>query len=93
MRNEILGYQSFFDDDVQERIEHGHIGIGLELQRAPRMSTDVCHSRIGQHNLGATQCCVFHPGSRYGVIAGGVGADDENEVRMLHVPCRIANGT
>ena len=66
-------------------IEHGHIGVGLELQRAPGVFANVGDARVSQHNLGPFFGCVLHEGGRHRVVGRGVGADHKDQVRMLHI--------
>ena len=78
--NKVLVGQALFNHHMDERVEHGHIGISLELQGAPGVFADVGNARIGQHNFGATLGRVFHPGCSDGMVGCGVGADDKNQV-------------
>jgi len=77
--NELLVCQSLFDDDVNQRIEHGDIGVGLELQGAPGVSAQVGDARVGQHDFGPPFGGVFDPGGGYRVVGAGVGTDDEDQ--------------
>ena len=77
--------QALFDDGVDQRIEHGHVGVGLELQRAPGVFADVGHARVCQNYFRAAFSGVFHPRCRHGVVGGGVGTDHKNQVLMLDV--------
>ena len=89
--NEVLVYQAFFNDGVDQGVEHGHIGVGLELQSSPGMLANVGDTRICQDNFGASFGCVFHPSGSHGVIGRGVGADDKNEACMFNVIDLIAD--
>ena len=84
--------QALFYHGVNQCIEHGHIGIGLELQGAPSMLANVCDARIGQHNFGTAFGRIFHPSSRHGVVGRGVGADDKNQPSVFDVIHLIAHG-
>ena len=86
-----LIHQAFVDHRVDQCVEQGHVGVGLELQRAPGVAADVGHARVGQHDLGATFCGVLHPGGGHGVVGCGVGADHEDQLGMLHVVHRVAH--
>ena len=89
--NEVLIYQTFFNDGVDQGIEHGHVGVRFELQCSPGMLANVSHTRICQHNFGAALGCIFHPCGSHGVIGARVGANDKNEACMFNVVDLIAN--
>ena len=91
MRNEIKVYQAFINDHMDHRIEHGHIGIGLELQGAPGVAADVGHARVGQHNLRALFGGVLHPGGSHRVVAGGVSANDKDQLGVLDIVDLVAH--
>ena len=83
--------QAFFDHGVDQRIEHGHVGIGLELQGAPGVLADVGNTWVSQHNFGAAPSGVFHPGGGHGMVGRGVGTDDKNQVSVLHIIDLVAH--
>ena len=89
--NEVLIHQTFFNDGVDQCVEHGHIGVGLELQSSPSMLANVGDTRICQDNFGASFGCVFHPSGSHGVIGRGVGANDKNQACMFNVVDLIAD--
>ena len=89
--NEVLVGQAFVDHGVDQRIEHGHVGVRFELQRAPGVFADVGHARVGQHNLGASFGRVLHPGGSHRVVGGGVGADQQDQLRVRHVVDLVAD--
>ena len=77
--------QAFFNHRVDERIEHGHIGIRLELQSAPGVLPEVGNARVGQYDFGAALGGVFHPGGSHRVVGRGIGANDKNQICMFNV--------
>ena len=83
--NKLLVSQTFFNHHVDQRVQHGHIGVGLELQSAPGVFANVGNARVSQHNACACFSGVFHPGSGYRVVGRGVRTDDENQVGMLNI--------
>ena len=89
--NEVLVRQAFIDHGVDQRIEHGHVGVGLELQRAPGVFADVGHARVGQYDFGAGLGGVLHPGGSHRVVGGGVGADHQNQLGVGHVIHLVAD--
>ena len=84
--------QALFDHGVQQGVEQRHIGIGLELQGAPGVLAHVGGARVGQHQPGAALHRVFHPGGGHGVVGRGIGANDEDELGVLHVAHGVADG-
>ena len=78
--DEVLVGQALFDHDMDHRVKHGHIGVGLELQRAPRVFANVGDAGVGQHNLRTLLGCILHPGSGYGMVGRGVGANHKDQV-------------
>ena len=91
--NEILIHQAFFNNRVNQGVEHRYIGIGFELQGAPCVFTDIGDARIGQHNLGAFLGSVLHPGCGDRMVVGGVGANHQNQTRMLYIVDLVAHCT
>ena len=89
--NEILIDQAFFNHGVDECIEHGHIGIGLELQCAPSVFANVGDTGICQDNLGPALGSVFHPGSGHRMVGCRVGTYDQNQASMFHIVHLIAD--
>ena len=85
--------QPFVNDRVDQRVEHCHIGVCLELQRAPRVFADIGAARVGQDNFGALLRSVFHKGRSDRVVRRRVGADDKNQVRMLDIVDLVADRT
>ena len=89
--NEISVYQAFINHCVNQCIEQRHISVGLELQRLPGMPAHVSDARVSQHDFGAAFGSVFHPRGGDRVVGGGVGANDKNQIRMLHIIDLIAH--
>ena len=89
--NEIIRYQPFLNHRIDQRIKHGNIGIGLELQRTPSVFADVCDARVSQHNFCAALCGVFHPGGSHRMVGGRVRANDKNQIRMLNIIDLVAD--
>jgi len=77
---------------MQHGVEQGHIGVGLEGQRAPGVATDVGHARVHQHDACAALGRVLHPGGSHRVVVGRVRSDDDDQLRMLDVAHRVAHG-
>ena len=91
--DEVNIHQAFFNDGVNHGVEHRHIGIGFELQGAPCVFADVSDARIGQHNLCAFLGSVLHPGCGDRMVVGGVGANHQNQTRMLYIVDLVAHCT
>ena len=86
-------HQALFDDGVDHGVEHGHIGVGLELHDAPGVFAQIGHARIGQHYFGAAFGGVLDPGGGHRVVGGGVGANDDDDFGMLHIVDLVAHST
>ena len=89
--NERLVRQALVNHGVDQRVEHGHIGIGLELQGAPGMFANLGDARVGQHNLRSAFGGVFHPGCGHRMVRRRVGADDENHAGVLNIVDLVAD--
>ena len=89
--DEFLVHQAFVNHGVDQRIDHGHIGVGLELQGAPCVLPDFGDARVGQHDFCTALGGVFHPGGSHRVVGGWVRADDEDQVGVLHVIDLVAH--
>ena len=83
--DEVNIHQALFNDRINHGIEHRHIGIGFELQSAPCVLADIGDTRISQHNLGAFFGGILHPSGSYWMVVGGVGANHQNQTRMLDI--------
>ena len=77
--------QAFFNDGVNQRVKHGHIGIGLELQGAPGVLPNVGNARVSQHDFGAALGSVFHPGGGHRMVGRGVRANHQYQLGVLHI--------
>ncbi|OQC12950.1 MAG: hypothetical protein BWX79_01100 [Alphaproteobacteria bacterium ADurb.Bin100] len=91
LTDEGLVDQALGDDDVQHRVEQGHVGVCMELQHPPGVAGNVGAPRVGQHQPGTPAHSVLDPRGAHRVVGRGVGADDEDEIGMLHVPHRVAH--
>ena len=89
--NEVLIHQAFFNDGINQSIEHCHIGVWLELQGSPCMLANVCQTRICQNNFSAALGSVFHPCGSHWVIGCWVGTNDKNESCMFNIVDLIAD--
>ena len=83
--NKVLVSQSFFNHHMDERIEHGDIGIGLELQGSPCVFTQIGNTRIRQNDFCAFLGSVLHPRGSHGVVRRRVGSDHKDQIGMLDV--------
>ena len=83
--------QAFFNHRVDQRVQHGHIGVCLELQGAPGVLPDVGNARVGQHDFGAALGGVFHPGGGHRVVRRRVRADHQYQLGVLHVIDLVAH--
>ena len=83
--DEVLIHQPFVNDRVNQRVEHGHVGVGLELQRAPGMLADVGDARVRQHNFCAVLRSIFHKGGGHRMVGCRIGADHKDHVGVRHV--------
>ena len=80
--DEVIILQSFLDDGMHQCIEHGHIGIGAELQEITGVARQFRLIRI-QHDQGLTGARgIFHEGGGDRVINRGFSADDDNDFRL-----------
>ncbi len=89
--DEVLVHQALLDHRMDQCIEHGHVGVGLELQRAPGVPADIGDARIGQHDPGALLRGIFHPGGGHGMVGRGIGADHKYQVGMRNVVDLVAH--
>ena len=74
-------------------IDQGHIGVGIKAQAAPGMARQIGPARIGNDNLQTAPGRILHPTRRHGMIAGGIGANHQNQLGMLDVAHLVADGT
>ena len=88
--NKGLVCQSFFNDGMNQCVEHGHVGVRLELQLAPGVLAQVGAPGVGYDNFGTSFSRVFHPRGGHGMVVGGVGADHKNDFRVLHIVDLVA---
>ena len=70
---------------MDHRVQQRNVGIGLELQHAPRVARELAAARIGIDQLDAALRGVLHPGRRHRVIGGRIGADEEDHLGVLDV--------
>ena len=70
------------DDRVHHRIEESHVGAGLELQHVGRVPAERLAARVHDDQGLARLGRVLEERRRHGVIHRGVGADDDDRVRV-----------
>src|SRR3974390_3471141 len=73
------------DDDIEHRVKHRHVGAVLELQHAPGVAVQGLPARIHHDQLGAALRRLLEIGGGNRVVLGRVGADDDNNVGILHL--------
>ena len=87
--DELCRDQAFLDDGVHHRVEHGHVGVGLELQIVRRMARELGTARVGENKLGAGLDRILDPRRRHRVIDDRIGADQQHDFGLHHVHDRI----
>ena len=79
--DEALGH-----DDVRERVDDGHVGAGAQLQELARADVrpfdEVDAARIYHDERRARAQTALEARGEHGVRVGGVGADDEHDIRV-----------
>ncbi len=93
LRNEFGVHQALLHDHMQQGVEHGHVGVGLEIEHPPSVPPDVGPPWVGQHNARAPLGSVFHPGGGHRVIGRGVGANHQNQFGVFDVVHLVAHRT
>ena len=84
--------QTFLDDGVHHRVQHGHVGVRLELQEVGGVALQVVAARVAHDEPGTVLDRVLHPGGAHRVVHQRVGADQEDHFRMQHVAHRVGHG-
>ena len=90
------GNESFVDqtlghDDVHHRVEHGHVGVGLELQVPVRHAREVRAARVQHQQLAAVFHSVLDPGGGHRVVDRRVGTNDDNHLGLGDVHHRVGH--
>ena len=78
-------YEALLDDGVHHGIEQGHVGIGFELEIIRRMAGELGPTGVHDHQRLAGFGRILHKGRRHRMVLRGVGADDDNALRLRHV--------
>ncbi len=89
LADELRVHEVLLEDRVDHRVEERHVHVRRELQHAPGVPGDVGAPRVGDHQLRAALHRVLDPGRRHRVIRGGIGADEEDELRPFNIPHRV----
>ena len=80
--------QPLGDDHVRQRVDEGDVGAGLQRQVIVGLDVGRLHevdlARIGDDQLGALTQALLHPRAEDRVAVGGIGADHQDHVGMLH---------
>ena len=75
--------EPFGDDDVEQRVEQRHVGAGLELKHPGGVAPQGLAARIHHDEMGAAFGGLLEVGGRHRMILRGVGADGDDDVRVL----------
>jgi hypothetical protein len=84
---ELLG-----DDDVHHRVEQGHVAARLELQHVAGIALQRLAARVEHDEFRTALGGLLEIGGSDGVVLGRVGADDDDDVGILHRGERRGNG-
>ncbi len=84
--DERLVHEPFGDDDVGHGVDDGHVRAGQELQVMAGLDVRAAHevdpARVDDDELGALTQSPLHPRREDRVAVGGVGPDDDDDVRL-----------
>ena len=70
---------------MDHRIEHRHVGVGLELEFAPGMAAQLGAAGIGDDQFRAVLDRILYPGCRDRMVRGRVRTNEENDFGFCDV--------
>ena len=91
---DVLGVvEALGHDHVHDRVEHGHVAAGLELQHPGGVALHGLAARVHDHQPGALLGRLLEVGGGDRVVLGRVGADDHDQIGMERVGEGGGDGT
>ena len=81
--DELLVVELLRHDDVEDRIEHRHVGAIAELQHVGGVALERLAARIHDDELRAALGGLLEEGRRHRVVLGRIGADHHDHFRVL----------
>ena len=79
----LLVVELLFDDDVEDAVEHRHVGAVLELHHLPGVALERLAARIHHDELRAALGRLLEEGRGDRMVLGGIGANDDDDVGVL----------